>query len=270
VKVGMFWDRRQNKRVPATRGFAYLNVVPVLEKGFGIATFNYTDVDPDALGAVAYGVRQLYLKDGQTEPAPDEWGSIAAWAWGLSRAVDYFETDKDVDAGRIAIMGVSRLGKTVLWAGAHDTRIAMVIASCSGEGGAALSRRHYGETIAHLTASTRYPYQFCANYGKWADNVDEFPVDAHMLIALIAPRPVLLQTGNTDKWSDPYGEFLAAVAAEPVYKLLGKQGLGTDKMPPAGQAILHTIGYFMHDGGHGPLPTDWSVYLEFMQMHLQP
>jgi hypothetical protein len=91
-----------------------------------------------------------------------------------------------------------------------------------------------------------------------------------MLIALIAPRPVLLQTGNTDKWSDPYGEFLAAVAAEPVYKLLGKQGLGTDKMPPAGQAILHTIGYFMHDGGHGPLPTDWSVYLEFMQMHLQP
>ena len=91
-----------------------------------------------------------------------------------------------------------------------------------------------------------------------------------MLIALIAPRPVLLQTGNTDKWSDPYGEFLAAVAAEPVYELLGKQGLGTDKMPPAGQAILHTIGYFMHDGGHGPRPTDWPVFLEFMQMHLQP
>lgn len=270
VKVGTWWDRRQKRRVPATRGFGYLNVLPVLDKGFGIATFNYSDVDPDALGALAHGVRQLYLRDGQTEPAPDEWGSIAAWAWGLSRAVDYFETDEDIDAKRIAIMGVSRLGKTVLWAGAHDTRIAMVIASCSGEGGAALSRRHYGETIAHLTAPTRYPYQFCANYGKWADNVDEFPADAHMLIALIAPRPVLLQTGNTDKWSDPYGEFLAAVAAEPVYQLLGKQGLGTGKMPPAGQPILHTIGYFMHDGGHGPSPAAWPVFLQFMQMHLRP
>ena len=270
VKVGTFWDRRQNKRVPATRGFGYLNVVPVVEKGFGIATFNYSDVDPDAPGAVAHGVRKLHLREGQTEPAPDEWGSIAAWAWGLSRAVDYFETDEDVDARRIAIMGVSRLGKTVLWAGAQDTRIAMVIASCSGEGGAALSRRSYGETIGHLTAPTRYPYQFCANYGKWADNVDAFPVDAHMLIALIAPRPVLLQTGNTDKWSDPYGEFLAAVAAEPVYELLGQQGLGTDQMPAAEEPILHTIGYFMHDGGHGPRPTDFPVFLKFMQMHLQP
>lgn len=270
VKVGTFWDRRQNRRVPATRGFGFMDVLPLLERGFGFATFNYSDVDPDAPGAVAYGVRKLYLKEGQTEPAPDEWGSIAAWAWGISRAMDYFETDADVDAKRVAITGVSRLGKTVLWAGAHDTRIAMVIASCSGEGGAALSRRNYGETIAHLAAPTRYAYQFCANYGKWADKVDEFPVDAHMLIALIAPRPVLLQTGSTDKWSDPYGEFLAAVAAGPVYELLGKQGLGTDKMPAAGEPILHTIGYFMHDGGHGPAPADWPVFMQFMQMHLQP
>ncbi len=270
VKVGTFWDRRQNRRVPATRGFGFMDVMPLLEKGFGFATFNYSDVDPDAPGAVAYGVRKLYLREGQTEPASEEWGSIAAWAWGMSRAMDYFETDEDVDAKRVAITGVSRLGKTVLWAGAHDTRIAMVIASCSGEGGAALSRRNYGETIAHLAAPTRYAYQFCANYGKWADKVAEFPVDAHMLIALIAPRPVLLQTGNTDKWSDPYGEFLAAVAAGPVYELLGKQGLGTDKMPAAGEPILHTIGYFMHDGGHGPSPADWPVFMQFMQMHLQP
>jgi hypothetical protein len=271
VKVGSVWDRKQKQRVPATRrGFGGLNVLPVLEKGFGIATFNYTDVDPDALGAIPYGVRKLYLKEGQTEPAPDEWGSIAAWAWGLSRAIDYFETDKGVDAKRIAIMGVSRLGKTVLWAAAHDTRIALVIASCSGEGGAALSRRNYGETIQHLVAPTRYPYQFCANYAKWADKVNEFLVDAHMLLALIAPRPVLLQTGYTDKWSDPYGEFLAAVAAGPVYKLLGKQGLETDKMPAAGEPILHTIGFYMHAGGHGAAPADWPVFLKFMQMHLQP
>jgi len=271
VKVGTMWDRKQNRRVPATRrGLWQLNVLPMLEKGFGFATFNYTDVDPDEPGAILHGVRKLYLKDDQTEPAPDEWGSIAAWAWGLSRAVDYFETDKDVDARRIAIMGVSRLGKTVLWAGARDPRIALVIASCSGEGGAALSRRNYGETIKHLVAPTRYPYQFCANYGKWADKVNEFPVDAHMLVALIAPRPVLLQTGDTDKWSDPYGEFLAAVAAGPVYELLGKQGLDTDRMPAAGEPVLHTIGFYMHKGGHGSSPSDWPVFLEFMRMHLQP
>ncbi|HYW48019.1 MAG TPA: glycosyl hydrolase [Bryobacteraceae bacterium] len=270
VKQGEMWSRDQ-KRVPAPRGVGIgrLNVAPILDKGFGVATMSYGDIDPDFLGGVPLGVRALYLKPGQKEPAPDEWGAISAWAWGLSRAVDYFETDKGVDAKRIAIMGVSRLGKTVMWAGAHDPRIAMVIASCSGEGGAALSRRNYGETIAHLVEPSRYPYQFCANYAKYASHVDQLPVDAHMLVALIAPRPVLLQTGTTDNWSDPKGEFLAAVAAGPVYRLLGKQGLDTDQWPAAGQPILHDIGYFMHAGGHGTLPSDWEVFLKFMEMHLQ-
>jgi hypothetical protein len=271
VKAGEAWGR-DKKKAPATGGpgFGRLNVAPLLDKGFGVATVYYGDIDPDFLGGVPLGVRALYLKPGQTEPAPNEWGSIAAWAWGLSRAVDYFETDGGVDARRIAIMGVSRLGKTVMWAGAHDTRIAMVIASCSGEGGAALSRRNYGETIAHLVEPTRYPYQFCANYAKFGNRVSELPVDAHMLVSLIAPRPVLLQTGDTDFWSDPKGEFLATVAAGPVYRLLGKQGLETDQMPPAGQPILNTIGYFMHAGGHGTLPSDWEVFLKFMEMHLKP
>jgi len=145
----------------------------------------------------------------------------------------------------------------------------MVIASCSGEGGAALSHRNYGETIAHLTAPTRFPYQFCANYARYATHIDELPVDAHMLIALMAPRPVMLQTGTTDYWSDPKGEFLAAVAAEPVFRLFDKQGLGTDKMPEAGQAILNTIGYYMHEGPHGTLPGDWQYFLQFMDMHLR-
>jgi hypothetical protein len=157
-----------------------------------------------------------------------------------------------------------------MWAGAHDTRFALVIASCSGEGGAALSRRNYGETIAHLVAPTRYPYQFCANYAKYAAHPDQLPVDAHELIALIAPRPVLLQTGSTDSWSDPKGEFLAAVAAGPVYRLLGKQGLETDQWPPAGTPILHDIGYYMHNGGHGTLPADWDIFLQFLAMHLHP
>jgi hypothetical protein len=271
IKPGEVWGR-DKKKVPAPKGmnFGRLNVAPFLANGIGVASVYYGDIDPDFQGGIQYGVRGLYLKPGQTEPAPDEWGAIAAWAWGLSRVMDYLETDKDVDAKRVAIFGVSRLGKTVLWAGARDTRFAMVIASCSGEGGAALSRRNYGETIAHLTAPTRYPYQFCANYQKWADKVDQFPVDSHMLLALIAPRPVLLQTGKTDTWSDPKGEFLAAVAAGPVYRLLGGQDLGTDQMPPAGQPILHTIGYYMHAGGHGAFPSDWDVFLKFMRMHLQP
>lgn len=270
VKVGEVWGR-DKKKVPAGQGMSFgrVNVARLLDAGFGFATVYYGDIDPDFLGGVPHGVRALYLKPGQTEPAPDEWGSIAAWAWGLSRAMDYLETDKGVDAKRVAIMGVSRLGKTVMWAGAHDPRIALVIASCSGEGGAALSRRNYGETIAHLTEATRYPYQFAGNYAKFANQVDRLPVDAHMLVALIAPRPVLLQTGDKDGWSDPKGEFLAAVAAGPVYRLLGKQGLDTDRMPPAGSPILHTIGYSMHVGGHGTIPSDWDQFLAFMQMHLQ-
>jgi hypothetical protein len=268
IKPGEIWGR-DKKKVPASSGrsFGKLNVTPFLAAGIGVATVYYGDIDPDFEGGVPYGVRALYLKPGQTEPAPDEWGSIAAWAWGLSRAMDYLETDKGVDARRVAILGVSRLGKTVAWAGAHDTRFAMVIASCSGEGGAALSRRNYGETIKHL--NVRFGYQFCANYQKFGDHPDQSPVDANMLLALIAPRPVLLQTGDNDFWSDPKGEFLAAVAAGPVFRLLGKQGLDTDRMPSAGEPILHTIGYSMHAGGHGTIPSDWDLFLKFMQMHLR-
>jgi hypothetical protein len=269
VKPGEVWNR-EKKRVPATGGanFGRLNVAPFLAQGIGVATVYYGDIDPDFQGGLPHGVRSLYLKPGQTSPAPDEWGAIGAWAWGLSRAMDYLETDEGVDARRVAIIGVSRLGKTVLWAGARDERFAMVIASCSGEGGAALSRRNYGETIKHLTAPTRYPYQFCANYGKYGDRVDQFPVDAHMLIALIAPRPVLLQTGDTDMWSDPKGEFLAAVASAPVFRLLGKQALGAEQTPKAGEPILQTLGYVMRAGGHGTIPSDWDLFLKFMQARL--
>src|SRR4029078_9723266 len=132
-----------------------------------------------------------------------------------------------------------------------------------------LSRRNYGETIAHLTAPSRYPYQFCANYRKFAEHPERMPVDANMLVALMAPRPVLLQTGDTDRWSDPKGEFLAAVAAGPVFKLLGKRVLDTDTIPQANEPILHTIGYTMHAGGHGSQPSDWEQYFAFMRMHLQ-
>ena len=269
LKQGEIWNR-ERKKIPAPRGsgLGRLNVPAILDRGFGVAAVYYGDIEPDFPGGAAQGVRGAFFKPGQTEPAPGDWGAVHAWAWGLSRAMDYLETDKGVDRKRVAIFGISRLGKTVLWAGARDPRFALVIASCSGEGGASLSRRNYGETVKHM--NTNFGYQFAGNYQKFGDHVDQLPIDAHMLVALIAPRPLLLQTGDKDRWSDPKGEFLAAVAAEPVYKLLGKQGLGTDQMPPAGQAILHDIGYYMHAGGHGTIPSDWDVFLQFLEMHLKP
>ena len=272
ITPGEIWDPKTNTKIPAPkgRGFGRMNVEPFLDAGVGVATFYYGDVDPDYAAGFANGIRARYLKPAQTERAADDWGSIAAWAWGMSRVEDYFETDMSIDAKRVAIHGVSRLGKTVMWAGAHDQRFAAVIASCSGEGGAALSRRNYGETIAHLTAPTRYPYQFAANYAKYSGFPDTAPMDANLLVALIAPRPLLLQTGSMDTWSDPKGEFLAAEAAGPVYKLLGKDGLDTDVWPAAKQPILHDLGYYMHDGGHGMVPTDWDVYIQFLKMHLHP
>jgi hypothetical protein len=272
VKVGQAWNVQSKKRVPATEGrrVGRPDVLATIERGFGFATVNYMDIDPDSPGAIASGVRQAFLKPGQTEPAADEWGTISAWSWGWSRVLDYLETVKEVDAKKVAILGISRLGKTALWTGARDPRFALVIASCSGEGGAALSRRNYGETVAHLTAPTRYPYQFAGNYGKWAAKPNESPVDGHLLVSMIAPRPLLLQTGNTDIWSDPKGEFLAAIAATPVYELLGRKGLETEQMPQSGQLVGGHLGYYMHDGGHGTIPSDWEVFLQFMEKHLLP
>lgn len=277
VKPGRRWDAKTGSYVelPAMQGQGRrmgfgmdATIKQYLKEGFGFATLCYTDIQPDALNTETAGVRGLYLKKGQTKPAADEWGSISAWAWGVSNIMDYFEIDQDIDATRIALTGCSRLGKTTMWTGAREDRIKVVIASCSGEGGAALSRRNYGETVGHLVEPTRFPYQFAGNYSLYSDKVEQMPMDAHMLVALIAPRPLLLSTGDTDTWSDPKGEFYAAVEAAPVYELLGKDTMGTDVMPPAEQPIYSTLGYVMHDGGHGVLPQDWNYYLEFMKLYL--
>ena len=265
IKPGEVWNR-EKQRVPASQGRAFgrVKVEPFLDAGFGFATVYYGDFDPDFNGGLPLGLRSLF-----TAPKPDEWGTVSAWAWGLSRVLDYLETDNNVDAKQVALTGVSRLGKTVLWTGAHDARFAMIIASCSGEGGAALSRRNYGETIAHLTAPTRYPYQFAENYSQYAKNPNDSPIDAHMLIALIAPRPLLLQTGVTDKWSDPKGEYLAALAAAPVYKRFGQSTPLNPEVPPVGQSVMTTLGYQMHQRGHGMIPADWDVFLQYMRTHFK-
>jgi hypothetical protein len=229
----------------------------VMSHGYGFATIHYTDFQPDNRDALSTGVRAL---------APNEdWGTISAWAWGYSRAMDYLVTDGAVDPTHVAVTGMSRLGKTVLWAGAQDQRFALVWANCSGEGGAALARRNYGETAAHM--GLNYGYQYTPKYRQWGEHVDQMPTDQHELLALIAPRPLYLATGEDDKWSDPRGEFLSAVAAGPVYRLLGKTDLGTTEMPPLNEPIMHDIGYHYRTGRHAVTDFDWEQALKFMDMH---
>ncbi|KQS34033.1 S9 family peptidase [Dyadobacter sp. Leaf189] len=270
--VGTIWNK-EGKRVKADKPsvFGKMDIAQFMDAGIGFATVYYGDIEPDFKDGINYGIRKMYLKPGQIETAPDEWGAIAAWSWGLSRAMDYFESDKQIDSKRVALQGASRLGKTVLWAGIHDPRFKMVIASISGEGGAALARRNYGETIGHITDPSRYLYQFAPNYHFYADKVNTMPFDAHALVALMAPRPLLLQTGSTDYWSDPKGEFLSAQAAAPVYKLFNKTAPATaTTMPAAGDTslLMNDLGYYMHDGGHTVLPGDWKLMISYMQRFL--
>jgi hypothetical protein len=239
-----------------------------LGRGWGYAVLSYTDIQPDRANRWSEGVIGLTLKEGQTQPAPDEWGTISAWAWGISRAVDYFQTEPAVDPKKIAITGTSRLGKTVLWAAALDERVAAVCSIVSGEMGAALIRRDWGETLDDMAQN--FPWQFCGNFQKWVGKWNDLPVDQHLLIALSAPRPVYVNGGLTDQWSDPKGEFLALAAAGPVYRLLGKKDLGVTELPPLDQPVTSgSLAFHYHSGGHAALPADWKAFLDFVGRHFQ-
>ncbi|HEX4348932.1 MAG TPA: acetylxylan esterase [Verrucomicrobiae bacterium] len=237
-----------------------------LARGYGIAIIDYREIEPDLSGGTGfkYGVHKNFPPRATT----DGWGAIGAWAWGASRALDYLVTDPDVDARRVILFGHSRLGKTVLWAGAQDTRFAAVIANCSGEMGASLSRRDYGETVDDV--AKHFPYWMAGNFQKYARHWNDLPVDSHFLLSLIAPRPLFLNTGSEDRWGDPHGEFLAARAVTPVYELFGKTGLRETDFPPPDHAIQHDISFNCHTGKHDVLPSDWDNFLDFADAHFMP
>lgn len=253
-----------NQATVATRGAhaSRWDLTRALGRGYAVATFYYGDLEPDWAQGWRDGLRGYLLRrSGRTAPAADDWGAIGAWAWGLSRALDYLVTDPAIDGHKVVVFGHSRQGKTALWAGAQDERFAVVISNNSGEGGASLARRRFGETVADSIRLSGYWY--AENYRRFAGNESALPTDQHMLVALAAPRPVYVASADRDLWADPRGEFLSALHAEPVYRLLGLPGLGTDQMPPANRPIGATIGYHLRHGEHDITAYDWEQYLRF-------
>lgn len=235
----------------------------ILAHGYGLATFWYNEVElDDSKNNFKIGIHPYYYRRGQTKPDSDQWGAVAAWAWAASRAMDYLEKDRDVDAHRVAIIGHSRLGKAALWAGAVDTRFALVFPVNSGCCGAALSRRCFGETVECV--NVRFPHWFCENYKQFNARENEMPFDQHEVVSLIAPRPVYIASASEDNWSDQKGEFLGGKYAEPVYALYGEQGIGIDEMPPVDVPYNKGyVAYHIRKGPHAVLTYDWDQFLSY-------
>lgn len=238
----------------------------IVRRGYAAAVFRLPEVDPDDPAGYAKGIRGALDPPG--ERPGDAWGTLSAWAYGAMRAMDYFQTDRRLDASRVAVVGHSRGGKTALWAAAQDERFAMAVSNESGCGGAALFRRRFGETIELITKA--FPHWFCTNFTRYAGKEDELPVDQHMLLALIAPRLVYVASADEDLWADPRGEFLSALHASAVWRLFGKRGLAAKDMPPL-EVPLHEgeIGYHIRKGGHDLTEYDWRQFLDFADRHLR-
>lgn len=249
------------------RGAQRFPVEQMLARGYGMATAYYGDIFPDRADGRPDSVLGSLGRPTSGGLGDDEPGAIAAWAWGLSRILDWLVTLPEIDAGKVAVFGHSRLGKTALWAGACDERFALVVANESGCGGAALSRRNYGETVAAITKA--FPHWFCPAFATFADREPALPTDQHALLALVAPRPLYVASAIEDTWADPRGEFLAAVAAEPAWKLHGLTGLGTTTWPPVDTPVGRTVGYHVRSGRHDLIDYDWQRFADFADRTLR-
>lgn len=238
----------------------------IIDSGYGLVTVNYNNVDPDK-NDFSDGIHSLLYNSGQIKPAKNEWGSISAWAWGLSRIMDYLETEELIDHEKVILFGHSRLGKTALWAGATDLRFSMVISNNSGCGGAAISRRRVGEKIIDI--NTNFPHWFAKNFHNFNDNESSLKVDQHMLIALIAPRPVYVASASDDSWADPEGEFLAAKEASLLYNIYGKKGIEIDEFPQTNATFHGSVGYHLREGKHDVTDFDWDQYIVFANKHFR-
>jgi len=238
-------------------------VESLINRGYGLATFYRGDVDSDLSTGFDTSLRALFPA---LQTQDDNFSTIGAWAWTLSRALDYLQTDPAIDAHHVAVFGWSRAGKAAVWAGASDQRFAAVLSQESGAGGAKLFRRNVGEDIRRL--NTLFPHWFCRNFRQYSGRDSELPFDQHLILSAIAPRPMHIASAIDDHLSDPPGEFLSAVLATPVYRFLGYPGLSTEQMPPVNSPLFGRISYHIRTGGHDVTDYDWQQYMTFMDHNL--
>lgn len=252
-----------NKASEVGRGKQKLTwpIQEITSRGYGVATVYCGDIDPDFHDGFDNGVHRLFPELKPDDAHPNRWGTISAWAWGLSRIVDTLETLPDVKNSNYAVIGHSRLGKASLWAGANDERFKLVVSNNSGCGGAALERRNIGETVAIINRV--FPHWFCGNFRKYNDNEQAMPHDAHFIIASVAPRPVYIASATEDSWADPKGEYLSGFYANPAYELFGLKGLPGAEPPAADTSVGEHVGYHNRTGKHAILPYDWQRYMDF-------
>ena len=257
--------------VAITEKIGFWPVQDLLNRGYVACAVSTSAIDPDRADGFNDGLRGFFARaagDITKISRDDAWKSLSAWGWGASRALDYLLTLDQVDKSKIALIGHSRGGKSALWAAAEDTRFAIVCSNNSGCGGAALSRRAYGETVARITKS--FPHWFCDRFSFYAGRESELPIDQHQLIALIAPRPVYVTSAADDLWADPRGEYLSLVGAAPVYKLFGPEAIQSSEMPAIAQPRIEgKMGYHIRSGPHGLTEYDWDKYLDFCDKQWQ-